>query len=121
MEWFKKQHTNLSNILKTGFFTSIISYISFWVLDLLRPGFVSRYFSIHIFLLSAIIFGFLWGNTMKQYKDRSYIQIVFGFIFGLVFSVLIWIFGKEYEELRLLVSVMGLFIPLLVIRLLRYK
>lgn len=121
MDWFKKQNTNLSNILKIGFFTSIISYVTFWVLDLIRPGFVSRYFSVHIFLLSAIIFGFLWGKIMEQYEDRSYVQIIFGFIFGLVFSVLIWVFGKEYAELRLLISVVGFFIPLLVIRLIRYK
>ena len=43
-------------IARTGFVTSVISYAIFWIADIIHPGFVSDYFSVHIFLLAAIAF-----------------------------------------------------------------
>ena len=51
-----------SSIAKTGFVTALISYAVFWAADIIHPGFVSNYFSVHLFLLAALGFAgwLLW-------------------------------------------------------------
>lgn len=44
-------------VARTGFWTGLASYLVFWAADLARPGFVSRYFSVHLFLLMTLAFG----------------------------------------------------------------
>lgn len=45
---------------KIGFYTYLVAYVGFWLVDGLRPGFVARYVSVHIFLLVTLVFAFLW-------------------------------------------------------------
>lgn len=47
-------------VARTGFWVSAVSYAVFWACDLARPGFVSRYFSVHVFLIAALAFGAWW-------------------------------------------------------------
>lgn len=47
----------MKSIAYTGFIVSLVSYVVFWGADIARTGFVSRYFSVHVFLLAALVFG----------------------------------------------------------------
>jgi hypothetical protein len=53
---------------KTLFLTTLVSLIFFLILDLVWPGFVSKTFSVHWFLLAAIISGIFWGSVIKNKK-----------------------------------------------------
>lgn len=44
-------------LLNTAWLTSLFAYIGFFALDIWKPGFVSYVFSVHLWLLLAIIFG----------------------------------------------------------------
>ncbi|MFH1253213.1 MAG: hypothetical protein V1664_02675 [Candidatus Uhrbacteria bacterium] len=55
-------------ISRTVFLTAAISFVVFLAFDLLIPGFVSRVFSVHWFLLVALISGFCWGSVVKDSK-----------------------------------------------------
>jgi hypothetical protein len=106
-------------ISRTGFYTSIISYAGFWILDALRPGFVARSFSIHIFLLSAIVFGIWWAIVVKEYTERPWFEMLVAIIFGILLSVLAWVFGEGFGMFRFLIVIIAFFTPLLFLRLLR--
>ncbi len=106
-------------IAKTGFYVSLISYAVFWLLDVMRPGFVARSFSVHLFLLAALIFGVWWGMTLKEYTDRPWVQILFTAIFGFFLSVITWGVGEGFGALRLVVVVIAFFIPFIVWRLIQ--
>ncbi len=54
-------------VARTGFLASLISYAAFWTADIARPGFVSRYFSVHVFLLAAIAFGWWWMEAEEKW------------------------------------------------------
>lgn len=44
------------SVARTGFYAALVSYAAFWLCDAIRPGFVSNYFSVHWFLIAAIVF-----------------------------------------------------------------
>jgi|GEM_PF-782413 len=108
-----------TTISRTGFYVSLISYIVFWVLDIFQPGFVARTFSVHIFLLSAIVFGIWWAIVVKEYTERPWLEMLFALALGILLSVLTWIFGEGLGMFRLLVVVIAFMTPLLFLRLLR--
>jgi len=98
-------------IAKTGFFTSAISYVSFWLVDVLRPGFVARYLSVHLFLLAAIVFGAWWTATVREYRDWPFVQYGVAAIFGLVLATIAWTLGAGFESYRLLAVLAALITP----------
>lgn len=53
-------------IFQTAFYTSLISYAVFFAAEILRPGFVSRSFSVHLILLAAIAFGVAWAWAFSK-------------------------------------------------------
>ncbi len=106
-----------TTISRTGFYVSLISYVVFWVLDILQPGFVARTFSVHIFLLSAIVFGIWWAIVVKEYTERPWFEMLVALVLGILLSVLTWIFGEGLGMFRILVVFLALFVPLLVLRL----
>ena len=108
-----------ASIAKTGFLVSIISYLIFFLFDLMRPGFVSRYFSIHLFLLAAVIFGICWVLQMKESKERAWLQYLTSIILGIIFSVMVWKAGGSLDEYHLLIIVIEFFVPLLILSVLR--
>lgn len=110
-----------SEIAQMGFFVSLTSYGLFWLIDLIHPGFVARFFSVHIFLLSTIVFGLWWGSVVEEYVDRPRAQQAILFACGLVCAVLIWNLGEMFGGWRVIVSAVALAIPLLVLRLVKYK
>lgn len=109
----------MHQIAKTGFHVSLISYGLFWLLDVLRPGFVSRSFSVHLFLLAALIFGLWWGIQVKEFTDRPWVQLVVVGILGILFAVLTWFSGSGLGTLRVLITLISLFIPVIFWNLIR--
>jgi hypothetical protein len=107
----------MSVIAKTGFYVSLVSYGIFWLFDVVRPGFVSRSFSVHLFLLAALIFGIWWGITVKEYMDRPWAQMPIAIVLGFALSVITWGAGEGFGALRLVVVVITFFIPTLFWRL----
>lgn len=106
-------------IARTGFFTSLCSYLVFWGLDLLRPGFVARYLSVHLFLLSSILFGYWWSKQAKKGKDLVFLQYATAILSGFFLAMVSWKLGEGLQEFRILFSVLSAALPLLFLRLIR--
>ncbi|MBT5807645.1 hypothetical protein HOI18_00010 [Candidatus Uhrbacteria bacterium] len=119
MIWFRKRIQPLETIARTGFLTSLVSYITFWLFDIIQPGFVSRYFSVHIFLLGAVIFGLWWSSAMDDYIERPGIQLLFALVFGILLAVLTFALSKDMSGYRLILSLISFTIPWIVLRLLK--
>ena len=117
---FWNHHTRpLETIARTGFLVSLVSYLAFWLTDLLQPGFVSRYFSVHIFLLVAVIFGVLWSYFMEEYTERIWIHGLVMLAFGVFLSVLTWSLTKDLDVYRVLLVMLSFVSPFILYRLLR--
>lgn len=108
-------------IAQTGFFVSLASYAFFWFIDLVRPGFVARFFSVHLFLLGVIVFGIWWGSVVEEYTDRPRMQHIIITMCGILLAVLTWNLGEIFGGWRAIVSAVALVIPILALRLLKYK
>lgn len=114
MIWQKHSIQFLEAILHTGFYTSVISYVLFWIVDLCVPGFVSRYFSVHVFLLSSIVFGILWGVKVKTYEEKPLLGFLSAILLGIVLSIVAWCIMYASFESQLLVSFLSLVTPITV-------
>ena len=110
-----------SLIARTGFFVSLVSYAGFWALDLMRPGFVSRFFSVHVFLMGLLLFGLWWGATVEEYEDRTWIQHVVMVMFGMMLAMILWNVGEDFGSGRVVVAGIALATPSLIWRLMKYK
>jgi hypothetical protein len=115
----RKTTKPLEAISRTGFLTSLVAYVVFWLVDLMEPGFVSRYFSVHIFLLTSLLFGLSWSSAMDEYIERPLVQLVLALIFGILLAVLTWGVAEGMDGNRLIVTIIALFVPWLVLRLLK--
>ncbi len=110
MLWKSSKHPRpLETIARTAFFTSLASYIVFWLADLSVPGFVSRYFSVHFFLLSSVVFGLLWSHTLEEYEERPYMQACAAVTLGIIDAVLVW-FASDGAGGYRMVLVIGAFL-----------
>lgn len=109
----------LEAISRTGFLVSLISYLVFWMVDLLVPGFVSRYFSVHLFLLCAIVCGIVWSITLKEYEERAWLHQALAFLFGMLACVIVWKSGEDLGGYRFLVTAIALVIPSVILRLIK--
>lgn len=111
--------SNTARIVKTGFFSSVFTYGAFLLLDLARPGFVSRVFSVHVFLLAAIVFGLWWGIILKEEKDRVIWQYTLMILLGVILAILSWNAGVAFGPFRLFITALSLVIPLVALRIIR--
>jgi len=102
-------------ISRTIFLVSLISFAIFLLGDLWQPGFVSRVFSVHWFLFSALISGIWWGSLTKESRERSWLQWILAFIFGLIGIYLAWQFRTDLKDYLILVLPLALIVPFLVI------
>jgi hypothetical protein len=93
-------------IMQTTFFVSLASYATFWILDMIFSGFVSDFFSVHIFLLSAIASGVVWSWAMKEYGERAFAQLCCAVVMGIfLFIVVLSVCkGESYCVLLALIS-----------------
>ena|SRR3989338_2188291 len=90
MTWFSHKHNHIEQLARTGFLTSLIFYILFWFTDFLIPGFVSRYFSVHVFLLTGLVCGLLWSHVIKTYSQHPRLRRFVIFSFGALLALLTW-------------------------------
>lgn len=119
MIWKSKSFHALPALCQTGFIISVISYIIFWTTDLLVPGFVSRSFSVHLFLAGAILFGVLWSMTLKEYEERPWLHYIVAVLLGILASVIVWKSSEDLGGYRLLVVAIALITPLLILKLIK--
>lgn len=106
-------------IAKTGFFTGLTAYVLFWVADLLRPGFVARYLSVHVFLLAAIVFGAWWAVAVRTYRDWPLAQYACAALFGALFAVVTWHAGAAFASYRLVAVAVAFVTPMVALSLAR--
>jgi len=119
---FFRHHEKFSvseTLVRTFFLTSTISFFVFLGLDLLRPGFVSNTFSVHWFLLIAILSGVWWGSVVKELKERRAFQILSAFVFGLVGVYVTWQFRADLSDFLVLLLPLVLVVPFAVSLLIR--
>ena len=100
MIWKQKTFKPLESILHTGFLVSLTSYIVFWLADVIQSGFVSRFFSVHIFLLATVVFGVLWSMVLEEYKQRPLVHVAAAITFGVVLAVLTWGLAADLDVYR---------------------
>lgn len=98
-------------IARTGFLTSLASYALFWLADLARPGFVARYVSVHVFLLSALVFGAWWVRSVREYRDWPFFQYALALVCGVVLGAAVWHLGSGFEAYRLLAVAGACLVP----------
>jgi len=115
-------------IARTGFCVSVVSYLVFLLTDLIKPGFVSNYMSVHWFLFTAIIFTIWWSTgTHKRttVDNRSVIYCVRNWsvasVLGVLAAILVWKAGADLEEFRILSSILAFLLPSIVLGVLRSK
>ena len=106
-------------ISRVGFFTSATAYVVFWLADILRPGFVARYLSVHLFLLAAFVFGVWWMRSVKEYHDWPFFQYATAAVFGVLFAALAWNLGAGFESYRLLAVAGAAVTPAVILSLVR--
>ena len=119
MLWEKKRLKPLEAITRTGFYVSLTSYVVFWLTDVVQPGFVSRYFSVHIFLLASVVFGFLWATVLEEYASRPIIQVAVSLFCGLGLVMLTWGLAEGLDVYRLPVVLLSFFTPAILYALIR--
>jgi len=110
---------NAEALAKTGFLTSIISYVIFWLADLARPGFVARYLSVHVFLLAAVVFGAWWMSFAPRGKGRAWVQYPIALCVSVLLGVLVWNAGEGLAEYRILITGFAALAPVIVVSLIR--
>lgn len=121
MIWKRKHESSWEIIARTGFLTSVISYLAFWMFDLMNPGFVSRYFSVHMFLLCTIIFGCWWSIVLDEYTQRPFVHMVVSVTLGLLLAVLTWRSVELLSGYKTALSFIGFVLPILSLRLLQKR
>ncbi len=106
-------------IAKTLFLTSVTSYGVFWICDVLRPGFVARYLSLHVFLLLAVVSGVWWAACVRTYQDWPLLQYVIAGVLGLVTMYFVWVVGEPFGDVRVLAAGLAFFVPIISLSLVR--
>lgn len=119
MIWKKHTRTPLERIARTGFLVSLASYFVFWMADLVEPGFVSRYFSVHIFLLTMLMFGVAWATVLEQYTERHWIHSVVVLVLGVVLAVLTWNLTRDLVLYRVPLALISFLTPTIIYALIR--
>jgi hypothetical protein len=107
MFFHKKPWSIAEPLARTIFFTSLVSYVAFWIVDAVRPGFVSRYLSVHLFLLVSIFSGVWWSIEVPSLKERPWISFLICGFFSLVFAVWCWKVDLDLVAARLWFSLFG--------------
>ena len=90
-------------VARTGFFMSLISYVVFLFLDFVRPGFVSRAFSVHLFLAATLLFGAWWSRlypTIPLPPLSTFRHFLLTALFAILAGVLTWNLTASLDDLR---------------------
>ncbi len=97
-------------LLRTAFYTSLATYLILILLEYKSAGFVSYVFSVHWVLLLTLIFGTLYASTRPQPINYRWYYLP-ALAIGLVLAVIMWRQGVVFGELRLLLSLGCLILP----------
>lgn len=119
MVWKQRIVKPLEVIARTGFLVSLMAYLFFWLTDAVQPGFVSRYFSVHIFLLSSIVFGILWSRVLEEYSSSPFLQLVVAVLCGLLLAVLTWGLTEDLGVHRVPLIIITCVSPVIIYSLIR--
>lgn len=98
---------------------SLVSYVVFWLADVVQPGFVSRYFSVHIFLLASVVFGLLWALVLEEYTSRPMLQVASALFCGLLLAVLTWSLAQDLDVYRVPLVLISFITPTILYTLIR--
>ena len=109
----------METIARPGFFTSLISYDVFFLLELVRAGFVSRAFSVHLFLLIAILFAFWWMAFSPKPRIRPVFFWTAAGLFALLAGMLTWNFTSTLGDMRGLLSALAFLAVINLVRLVK--
>lgn len=109
----------IERIAKTGFIVSVFSYLVYFLADVIKPGFVSNYMSVHWWLLTAIVFAIIWSVTLKKTHDHPNIQFMVAGLLGIITAMIAWKTGADLAEFRILVTIIGAILPMTVLAVLR--
>jgi len=99
-------------LFTTAFITSVISYGVFGFADYIRQGFVSTVFSLHWFLLVAVVFGtgLLLLPPVEQRK-RKFVRATLRTVVSMFLFLLIFREGDVFGDLRGLLALVGAMAP----------
>ena len=111
MKLFAHKSLFFQELAKTGFLASLAAYAVFWFTEFFVPGFVSHFFSVHDFLLSALVCSFVWTSSMRTYVPHSSVRRLLLAIFGIGLAVLTFHFTKELGVERFFLVVVACFMP----------
>lgn len=109
----------METLARTIFLTSISSFLVFLIADLLRPGFVSNYFSVHWILLVVVGSGLWWALGERHGENRPVFQILVAFCLGMALATVAWRIGEGFGEYVFLVVVVAFLTPQFILQLLR--
>lgn len=98
-------------IARTLFLTSVGSFVLFLAADLARPGFVSRYVSVHWFLGAAILSGAWWAYEMKEAKSHAVVQAVVAVLFSAAAASAVWSLHEAFGEYVVLGMLLAATVP----------
>lgn len=107
-------------LTRTAFYTALIGYLLFALLEYAVPGFVSFNFSVHLFGLFVLLFGVAWAGLANRAESSTIGTVLAGFT-GVVMAVVVWQEGEAYGDFRPLLALGVLFLPWLSRRLLSIK
>lgn len=108
-----------SEIAKTAFLTSVISYGVFLLFEYLRPGFVQNVFSVHWFLVLIIATGIWYSFISQKQECRCRVWQAAHLLIGLLLMIILWREGEVFGDFRIFMAIAGLILPMAVARLLR--
>jgi hypothetical protein len=120
--WNKSKECRQAVLAQTGFVVSLGSLLVFWLADVIRSGFVSRYFSPHIFAVLAILFA-VWWLRMRTQKNKHHPWLrIFSLIFlSFLFLLIVFICGEGFGAFRIVFSLLAAGAPWLFITLIDSK
>ncbi|TAK03563.1 hypothetical protein EPO34_00150 [Patescibacteria group bacterium] len=108
-----------TQVAATGLRASVAACLVFWTAELVRPGFVSRFLSVHLFLLSAFAFGAWYASRVERYRDWPLVQYAVAALLVPACAYAAWTLGQGLGDLRLLAAAFAALVPLLILPLAR--
>ncbi len=119
MGWFTKKNNYQETIARTGFIVSVVAYLWFWLADVIKPGLVSNYMSVHWWLLTSLLFGIWWMVVEKETQDHRFWNYALALFLGIIAAIIVWNIGLNLEEYRFMAVLIAFILPLAVVGVLR--
>lgn len=94
-------------LLLTVFQASVWSYVVFWLADAIRPGFVARTFSVHIFGALALLSGLVLASSPTERRVHRLTRVLVPVMSALVGLVFFWQIGQGLGTIRVWLAVLG--------------